>query len=152
MELPGVSSGRHPRFIDCAGMVPLPILEAARMAIVHYLPARNSLYVAFADGIDHAALQALEEMFECRTEPCIARESSLRDALEAIRSLPRSSEMVIEDIRDPQEMARAIRRYVAAIAADRARIVKFGSHVWARIENSSCPTDVLFSTSDGKES
>ncbi len=143
---------RHPRFIDCAGMVPLPILEAARMAIVHYLPVRNSLYVAFADGIDHCALQALEEMFRCRTEPCIARASSLQHALEAIRSLPRPPEVVIDNIREPQEMAGAVRRYVAATTADRVRIVKFDAYIWAHLENSSQPTNVLFRIADGDES
>jgi hypothetical protein len=135
---------RHHRFMDCAGMVPFPILEAARMAIVDYLPAGLSLYVAFANGIDHCILRALEDMFRCRTQPCIARESSLQQALEAIRSLPRPPEIVIDDTRDPLEMARTLRSYAAAKTAEQVRIVKCEAYIWAQLEKSSEPTNVLF--------
>jgi hypothetical protein len=135
---------RHHHFMDCAGMVPLPILEAARMAIVDYLPTGLSLYVAFANGIDHCALQALEEMFRCRTQPCIARESSLQRALEAIRNFPRPPEIVIDNTLSPVEMAHTLRSYAAAKTAEQVRIVKCEAFIWAQLEQSSRPTNVLF--------
>jgi hypothetical protein len=138
---------RHHHYIDCAGMVPLPILEAARMAIVDYLPTGLSLYVAFANGIDHCTLRALEEMFRCRAQPCIARESSLQHALEAIRSLPRPPEIMIDNTCHPLEMAQTLRSYAAAKAAEQVRIVKCEAYIWAQLEKSSRPTNVLFRAS-----
>jgi Type II secretion system (T2SS), protein E, N-terminal domain len=137
----------HNHFIDCAGMVPLPILEAARMAIVDYLPTGLSLYVAFANGIDHCTLRALEEMFRCRTQPCIARESSLEHALEVIRSLSRPPEIMIDNTCHPLEMAQTLRGYAAAKAAEQVRIVKCEAYIWAQLEKSSRPTNVLFRAS-----
>jgi hypothetical protein len=139
---------RDHHFVNCAGMVPLPILEAVRMAIVDYLPAGLSLYVAFANGIDHCALQALEEMYRCRTQPCIARESSLQQVLEAIRSFPRPPEIMIDNTRDPLEMAQTLRSYVAAKTAEQVRIVKCEAYIWAQLEKSSQPTNVLFRLSE----
>jgi hypothetical protein len=139
---------RHHHLIDCAGMVPLPILEAARMAIVDYLPTGLSLYVAFANGIDHCTLQALEEMFRCRTEPCLVRESSLLQALEAIRNFPRPAEIVIDNTCDPLEMAHTLRSYAAAKDAEQVRIVKCEAYIWAQLEESSRPTNVLFRLSE----
>ena len=139
---------RHHHFTDWAGMVPLPILKAVRMAIVDYLPTGLSLYVAFADGIDHCALQALEDMFRCRTQPCIARESSIQQALEAIRHLPRPPEIVIDNARDPLEMAHTLRTYAAAKTAEQVRIVKCEAYIWAQLEESSQPTNVLFRLSE----
>jgi hypothetical protein len=135
---------RHAHYIDCAGMVPLPILEAARMAIVDYLPTGLSLYVAFANGIDHCTLQGLEEMFRCRTQPCIARESSLQQALEAIRSFPRPPEIMFDNTHDPLEMAHTLRSHATAKTAERVRIVKCEAYIWAQLEKSSRPTNVLF--------
>jgi hypothetical protein len=119
-----------------------------RMAIVDYLPAGLSLYVAFANGIDHCALQALEEMYRCRTQPCIARESSLQQVLEAIRSFPRPPEIMIDNTRDPLEMAQTLRSYVAAKTAEQVRIVKCEAYIWAQLEKSSQPTNVLFRLSE----
>jgi len=71
----------HRAFLDCAHLVPLPILEPSRMVTAHFLPNARLLYMAFADWVDYGTLYAIEQMLSCRTEPCLATESALQQAL-----------------------------------------------------------------------
>jgi hypothetical protein len=135
---------KHPRFLECAGLVPLPILEAARMALAHYQPKSGSLYVAFADGIDHSALRALEQMFDCRTEACIARESALRQALQQIRNFSRPPEIVIDRLGDPVEIAHEVCRYAEDSKTNEVRVVSCDDYIWARLGGTDKPTSLLF--------
>src|SRR5262249_3935740 len=58
------------RFLECAQLVPFPLLEMAEMVPVHHIPINQHLYVAFIDRINYSALYTLEKMLECHTEPC----------------------------------------------------------------------------------
>lgn len=134
-----------PKFLELAGWVPLPLLESFHMALVHYLPASDHLYVAFSEGVDYSVLYALEQLFDCRTEPSLASRSALDRALVEIRRHPRPPERLLEDIGDPASVARVIRQHVASLNADEVRIVRCGVYVWARIRAPKVPvTNLLF--------
>lgn len=128
---------QSPGFAECAAMVPLPVLEASCMAPVHYLPHSRTLYVAFSDGIDFAALRGLEQMLECSTQPCVIGESEMSEALDEIRRLPRPSETVLECPCEPQKLASTTRDWAQSNAAERVRATTCSEYLWIRIENTS---------------
>jgi hypothetical protein len=131
-------------FAECARMTPLPILEASHMALVHYLPTSQSLYVAFSDGIDFGALRALEQMLECNTQPCVIGGSEMAETLESLRQIPRASETVLDRVRDPVKLAAATREWAESNEAERVRAVLAPEHVWVRLENSTVMGHLLF--------
>lgn len=131
-------------FLECASLVPLPILEPSRMVTVHYLPSSRLLYVAFADWIDYTTLYAIEQMLECRTEPCLAKQTALESALEEIRSQPRPPEVMFDSVCNPQEIAHTARSYVTKLGIPEVRMVVCWEHLWVRLQSPSQTTNLLF--------
>jgi hypothetical protein len=131
-------------FAECARMIPLKMMEESRMALVHYLPTSRSLYVAFSDGIDFAALRALEQMLDCHTQPCVIGESEMAEALRAVRGMERPSETLLDCPRDSAKLAATTREWVESNQAAQVRAVLSSEHVWVRLENSSLVGHLLF--------
>jgi hypothetical protein len=131
-------------FAECARMTPVQIMEASRMALIHYLPMSRSLYVAFSDGIDFAALRALEQMLDCSTQPCVIGESEMAEALEGIRQAPRPLETVLDCPHDSAKLAATTREWAESNEADKVRAVLCSEHLWVRVENSSLMGHLLF--------
>jgi hypothetical protein len=131
------------RFLQCAHLVPLPLLEMAEMVPVHHIPITRHLYVAFIDRVNYSALYALEQILECRTEPCLAVQSQVVQALNEIRSRPRPVEILVNNISDPGEMASAILAHAMRLNATDVRVSGFDNLIWARIVAASGYTDVL---------
>ncbi|HMD85768.1 MAG TPA: hypothetical protein VKO18_13820 [Terriglobia bacterium] len=132
------------RFLECAHLVPLPLLEVAEMVPVHHIPTSQHLYVAFTDRINYSALYAVEKMLDCHTEPCLAVQSQVLQALKELRSRPRPVEFLMDSISDPGEMASAILAQVERLGASDVRISGFDGFIWARILALSGYTDILF--------
>ena len=132
------------RFLECAHLVPYPLLEAAEMVPVHYLPGSQYLYVAFIDHINFSALCSVEKMLECHTEPCLALQSQLHRALKELRDKPCPTEILVGNISDPAEMASAIFSHVERQGSADVRISGFNGFAWARILSPPKYTDLLF--------
>jgi hypothetical protein len=134
------------RFLECAHLIPFPLLEAAAMVPVHYIPASQLLYVAFVDRVNNSALYAVEKMLDCRTEPCLALQSHVLQALEELRSRPPATEVLVDSLSDPWEMADSVLSHVERLRGVDVRVSGFGGFVWVRILYPSGYTDVLFQT------
>ena len=70
-----VASSFDPSTIHSPGSIPLPILEAFQMLPLNYVASTNTLYLAFGERVDHAALYAIEKnprlphpALRCRTQ------------------------------------------------------------------------------------
>jgi hypothetical protein len=114
------------------------------MVPVHYIPASQLLYVAFVDRVNNSALYAVEKMLECHTEPCLALQSHVLRALEELRSRPRATEVLIDSISDPWEMADSVLSHVERLRGVDVKVSGFGGFVWVRIVSPSGHTDVIF--------
>jgi hypothetical protein len=134
----------HRRFLDCAQLIPLALMESARMVPVHHLPSSKFLYVAFAESVDYTTLYGVEQMLDCRTEPCMASESSMERALEELRQEPRPPETVFDSVADPREMAATARSYALQLGADDVRVVCCGEYIWTRLESKGQLNNLLF--------
>jgi len=131
-------------FLQCASMLPLTLLESARMLPVHYLPLQETLFLAFADGVDRTVLYAVEQMLHVRTVPCIVSESDLEFALEAFRPFAGAAPSVFERPNNPLEMARTSRSYALQLNAKEVWAVRSGRFVWVRMKAGAGHKDILF--------
>lgn len=143
-SLPVFPLNQSRRFLECAHLVPFPLLELAEMVPVHHVPTSQHLFVAFVDRINYSALYAVEKMLECHTEPCIAVQSQVLKALKELRSRPRPVEILVDNIFDPSEMASTILTQALRLGVTYARISGFDGFIWARILSPAGYTDMLF--------
>lgn len=134
------------RYLECAHLVPYPLLEAAEMVPVHYLPHSQILYVAFVDRVNYSALYALQKMLACRTEPCLALQSQLLQALKELANRHQPVDIAEDITADPWEIASAISDHAAKLRAMDVRVSGFGGVIWARILAPSGHTDLLVQT------
>ncbi len=134
------------RFLECAHLVPLSLLELAVMVPVHHLPTSQHLYVAFIDRVNYSALYAVEKMLECHTEPCLAAQSQVVRALKELRDKPRPVEVLVDNISDPWEMASTISAHCDRAGATDVRVTGFDGFIWVRLLTPAGYADLLFQT------
>jgi hypothetical protein len=135
---------RNNHYRDCSQMLPLALIESARMIPVHYHDGSKLLYVAFAENIDHTALYSIERQLDARTEPCVITEAAMEQALDEIRAESRPGEIVFETLWDPGEMARTVRDYSLALGADELLLARPRGFLWVRLRRNGRPHDLLF--------
>jgi len=129
-----VASSFDPTTIHSSGSIPLPILEAFQMLPLNYVASTNTLYLAFGERVDHAALYAIEKILDCRTQPCVAGRKSIARQLDAMRQLPRPSDVEFGPMNNLSEMARIASSYTARLTPERVRLSRIGRFIWLRLE------------------
>jgi hypothetical protein len=129
-----VASSLDPSTIQSPGNIPLPILEAFQMLPFNYVASTNTLYLAFGERVDHAALYAIEKILDCRTQPCVAGRKSIARQLDAMRQLPRPSEVEFGPMNDLAEMARIASSYTGRLTPQQVRLSRIGRFIWLRLD------------------
>jgi len=129
-----VASSFDPSTIQSPGSIPLPILEAFQMVPLNYAAATNTLYLAFGERVDHAALYAIEKILDCRTQPCVAGRKSIARQLDSMRQLPRPCEVEFGPMNDLAEMARIASSYTARLSPEQVRLSRVGRFIWLRLD------------------
>lgn len=135
---------QKPSFNEWASMVPLHTMETARMVPVHFLPTSRTLYLAFSDGIDYSTLYSLEQMLDCRTQPCVISQSEMAETHDEIRRMHLPSETLLDCPRDTRDLARMVRGWAEANRAERVGAVACPGCWWVRIESQSLIGHLLF--------
>ena len=118
--------------VNFPGSIPLSILEAVQMLPVNYAAATGTLYLAFGERVDHAAVYAVERTLTCRTQPCVARRKSIARQLESMRHLGRPNDVEFVS-RDLNEMIRIAMSYVSRLNPDEIRASRVGRFIWLRL-------------------
>jgi hypothetical protein len=134
-----VATSFDPAVASFPSEIPLPILEAFQMLPLNYVSTSNTLYLAFGERVDHAALYAIEKILECRTVPCVAGRESIARKLDAMRQMSRPADVVFGPITDLAEMARIASSYSAKLNPRQVRLSRLGSFIWLRLESGSKP-------------
>ncbi|HUN60827.1 MAG TPA: hypothetical protein VMU53_02505 [Candidatus Sulfotelmatobacter sp.] len=124
--------------------LPYPLLAAAKAIPVHSTHHGRQRHIAFSERIDHTLLYALEEILECRTFPCVARESVIVELLEQIRRRFPRQEIYFDSVRDPAEMAATICSYAAQMDTRQIKVVPAGGHLWVGLFRNNVRRDLLF--------
>ncbi len=135
---------RDARYRQFSQMLPLALIESARMLPVYYHDGGQMLFVAFAEDLDRTALYSIERQLGARTEPCIITESAMEQALDEIRVASRPTEIVFETLWDPGEMARTVRDYSLALGADELLLARPRRFLWVRLRGEGRSHDLLF--------
>jgi len=133
---------RH--YLECAHLIPLALLEAVEMVPVHYLAASRHLYMAFVDRVNYTALYSVEKMLDCRTEPCLASQSQMQEALQELRTQPRPAELVVDGSGGPAQIAETTWSYVSRLGGEGVRVAGFTGFLWIRILSLGGSNDLLF--------
>ncbi|HSZ61105.1 MAG TPA: hypothetical protein VK828_04880 [Terriglobales bacterium] len=134
------------------GNIPLPILETFQMLPFNYVASTNTLYMAFGERVDHAALYAVEKILDCRTQPCVAGRQSIARQLDAMRQMPRPHDVEFGPMNDLAEMARIASSYTARLTPEQVRLSRIGRFIWLRLDvnrhlrskNRSLATNLIF--------
>ncbi len=126
------------------GQVPLGILEAFQMLPLHFVPATNTMYIAFGERVDHAALYAIEKILDCHTQPCVAGRKNIAGELDHMRQQPRPREVEFGPMHDCTEIGRVGASYMLRLGADDARLGRVGQFIWLRLRVRASHTDLLF--------
>jgi len=143
-----VASSSDPSAIETAGRIPLALLEAFHMLPLHFAASTNTLYLAFGERVDHAALYAIEKILDCRTQPCVAPRKTVARHLEHLRQQPRSSDVEFGPMNDFSEMSRISSSYIARLCPDAVRLCRVGGFIWLRLKIRTSTTNLLFRLPD----
>jgi hypothetical protein len=114
--------------------IPLSILEAFQMLPLNYVASTNTLYLAFGERVDHAALYAIEKMLDCRTQPCVAEHKRIARQLESLRQMHRPGDVEFGPINDLAEMARIASSYTSKLSPKQVRLSRIGRFIWLRLD------------------
>ncbi|MGB7586754.1 MAG: hypothetical protein WBM11_18070 [Terriglobales bacterium] len=128
----------------CTRLLPYHLLENSRMLPVQFVSATRTFHLAFCDGIDYVALYAIEQMLDCRTQPCLATRSAVAQALQQLGHERRSGDMLFEGWREPSDLARITCGYVLKLGASDVRLAGYGSFIWARLSSGQDIANLLF--------
>ncbi len=135
---------RDKRYRDCAQLLPLVLLESSRMLPVHFLPGTHWLLLGFSEDIDRTTVYSIERLLSSRTEPCVVSEKALDEALDELRNVSRSNEIVFESIASPAETARTIRDYAVNLHAEELVLARPRGFLWVRLRSSIGQWDLMF--------
>jgi hypothetical protein len=113
--------------------IPGKLLESFLMMPIDYVEATSTLHMAFAYGIDYSVLYAIEQMAGCRTEPCMASASLVRQRLRTISGNRTETEVVFDRVTNDAEFIRIIQSYSTRVAATEIRFAACSPHLWVRL-------------------
>lgn len=131
---------------ETAARIPLALLEAFHMLPLNYAPSSNTLYLAFGERVDHAALYAIEKILDCRTQPCVVPRKTIARHLEHLRQQPHPNDVEFGPMNDFAEMSRISSSYIARLSPDEVRLSRVGRFIWLRLKVRKSATNLLFQT------
>jgi hypothetical protein len=137
--------------LNWAHLVPFALLDSFQMLPVHCAPDSGLLHVAFSSRVDYTALYAIEQMLECRTEPCLAQESSIEKALEKLHQGGCSTDIPIEGPMEPSIISCATLEQALKFGAQEVRVVGCANNIWVRLRALDIVRDLLFHRARGQE-
>ena len=130
-----VATSFDPATIYSPAGIPLSILEAFQMLPLNYAASTNTLYLAFGERVDYAALYAIEKILDCRTQPCVAGRKSIARQIEAMRQLSRPSDVEFGPMNNLADMARIASSYTLRLSPGHLRMCRVGSLIWVRFDD-----------------
>jgi hypothetical protein len=131
-------------YLDCAGLLPFTLLQAASALPVHHSTAGKVLHLAFTRRVDYTLLYAVEQMTGYRATPCVAADGAVAQALEQVQHATAAHETVFDSVRQPPEMARMAVDYARKLGAAKVQLAAAAGHLWFRFGNAGGRHHLLF--------
>jgi Type II secretion system (T2SS), protein E, N-terminal domain len=123
---------------------PYPLLAAAKAVPAFCTTDGHQRHIAFSERVDHRLLYALEEILDCKTFPCVARDSAVKEALEEFRKHAPGDEISFDTMRDPGQIAATICSYAEQMDTREVKVVPAGGHLWVALFRNGIRKDLLF--------
>jgi hypothetical protein len=125
--------------------IPTHLMRKFDMAPVHYVGATRIMHVAFTGGIAYRALLAIEQLLQCKAEPCITSRQNLTVLLDHFEEHRGRNDHVFENLRRREEIVRITSSYAAKLGAQKVRLAFCGEYLWLRLSAGSESANLLFS-------
>ncbi len=109
---------------------------------VYWSAARNTLWMAFASPVRYAVLRAVEQILDCRCDPCMVEEVALGRALE-VPGRSEQQETVFRAL-PAAEIAAVTVSYAAQLQAREVRWVECAGDIWVRFLGRDRMSDIFF--------
>lgn len=132
--------------------LPKPLLESCSAVPLHYAARPKRLVLGFVDRVDHNLLQSIEQITDCRPEPCFITRGECEEQTRHMTAVPDYKAIVLEE---PESLARVSRRLGGAaleVDAREARFTRCRSWAWIRVSGQRGNIDVLFPAKIGRKS
>jgi hypothetical protein len=140
-----------PKYVVRAGIqIPSTLLQIYSAIPLHYVPAKKLILMGFVNGVEYGLLYSIEQMTECKTQPCFVTPSDFQlqmqqmEQAEEQRADSALKEVTFEAVQSPAEMAAILCGYGVDLEADEAMIGKCREYLWARLKYASKEIDLLF--------
>ena len=133
---------------DCE--IPLQLLQRFGMVPIHYSRRISVVHMAFASSIDYRALLAIEQMLECKAQPCLASATAVQSYLERLDEAGNRGTLSFGDVGGPDHMIRIISSYAAKLTAQAVRLVGCAEYVWVKIEGTKEAVNLIFEQSSAE--
>lgn len=130
--------------------IPVHLLTRRAMLPIQMVPSTRTLHIAFASEVHYPALVAVEQMLECRTEPCLATPSQITQALNELANESRASEKVFPGLQTAEEATAIAANYAARMRVTDARLASCGDLVWVRVCGERGAMNLMFSLAGSK--
>lgn len=127
---------------DCS--IPFRLLHRFQMAPVHFNAGTQVLHMAFAADIEYRVLLALEQMLDCKAEPCIADAAAVARSLERQEERRLGADQSFENVSSADEIIRITSSYATKFCADEARIAGCGEYIWIRVLGGKDSANLIF--------
>ena len=123
--------------------IPFQLLQHFQMVPVHYNRQMQVVHLAFATRINYRLLLAIEQMLECKAEPCLANAAAVEGMLTRMEEGSRGCNQALEAVNGPAEMTRVASSYALRLAAEKVRVVGCGEYVWIKVQGEKNKVNLL---------
>jgi hypothetical protein len=130
--------------------IPSTLMQFYSVIPLHYVAAKNLLFVGFVHGVEYGLLYAIEKMTGCKTQPCFVTPSDFQSQMQQRKQVQTQgddtvlNEVKFEDVHSSAEIASILCSYGAHLEADEATIEKCKEYLWARLKCGPKEVDLLF--------
>jgi hypothetical protein len=101
------------------------------------------VHLAFATRINYRLLLAIEQMLECKAEPCLANAAAVEGMLTRMEEGSRGCNQAFEAVSGPAEMTRIASSYALRLDAEKVRAVGCGEYIWVKVQGEKDEVNLL---------
>jgi hypothetical protein len=124
--------------------LPRSILRACSAAPLHYSESAKRILLGFVSRVEHSVLESIEQITECRVEPCFITPAEFEEQMERLTAYSDYEEVVVNEPGAPEKMARAVGRAAVDVGGREARFTQHKNHIWVRLLGKRGKVDVIF--------
>jgi hypothetical protein len=124
--------------------LPLTLMKGFSAVPLHYSKSAKRLVMGFVCRVQHSLLHSLEQVTDCKAEPCFITPTELHYQTERLEAACVSREVVLEDSMTPTEMANVVGGLALEIRVKDVKLTRCQDYVWMRLMGKQQMIDVLF--------